>query len=215
MRIKEAAKRTGLTEKTIRYYEECGLVVPHKELRYDRLWRDYSEEHIRLLSAVAALRRSSFRVEEIALLLSEPERIPETVENVRERAEITRREAEKLCTLLARPELREAPDVLALARRLEAAVPVPEEAAPSPGKRLPALWREYRKRRESRGAPPAGQPKVRAALVRAHGRRGRLSAKQVLLLCAACLKWTLVAAGVGMLLFPTVFLIWLYFVPVF
>ena len=105
MRIKEAAKRTGLTEKTIRYYEECGLVVPHKELRYDRLWRDYSEEHIRLLGAVAALRRSSFRVEEIALLLSEPERIPETVENVRERAEITRREAEKLCTLLARPEL--------------------------------------------------------------------------------------------------------------
>lgn len=215
MRIKEAAKRTGLTEKTIRYYEECGLVVPHKELRYDRLWRDYSEEHIRLLGAVAALRRSSFRVEEIALLLSEPERIPETVESVRERAEKTRTEAEKLCALLARPELREAPDVLALARRLETAVPVTEAAAPSPGRRLPTVWREYRKRRESRGGPPAGQPKVSPALARAHRRRGKLTARQVLLLGAACLKWALVAAGVGMLLFPTVFLIWLYFVPVF
>ena len=79
MRIKEAARKTGLTEKTIRYYESCGLVIPDMEMRFDRLWRDYKPEHIRLLSAVATLRRASFRVEEIARLLSAPEKIPVTV----------------------------------------------------------------------------------------------------------------------------------------
>ena len=87
MRIKEAAKLTGLTERTIRYYESVGLVIPHIEERNWRQWRDYSPEHVRLLSAIATLRRASFRVEEISRLLTEPEKIPETVEVVRERAE--------------------------------------------------------------------------------------------------------------------------------
>ena len=58
MRIKEAARKTGLTEKTIRYYESCGLVIPDMEMRFDRLWRDYKPEHLRLLAAVATLRRA-------------------------------------------------------------------------------------------------------------------------------------------------------------
>ncbi len=119
MRIKEAAKRTGLTEKTIRYYESCGLVIPEMEMKDHRLWRDYSEKQVRLLSVVATLRRASFRVDEIALLLASPEKIPETVDRVRERVEAARTEAEKLCARLAQPDLREAPDVTELARRLE------------------------------------------------------------------------------------------------
>lgn len=49
MRIKEVAKRTGLTEKTIRYYESVGLVVPDMEMKDHRVWRDYNEKHARLL----------------------------------------------------------------------------------------------------------------------------------------------------------------------
>ena len=119
MRIKEAAKQTGLTEKTIRYYESCGLVIPDMEMRFDRLWRDYKPEHLHLLAAVATLRRASFRVEEIARLLSDPKKIPETVEDVRRRAEAARDEAEKLCDRLRQADLREASDAADLARRLE------------------------------------------------------------------------------------------------
>ena len=119
MRIKEAVKQTGLTEKTIRYYESCGLVIPDMEMKYDRLWRDYKPEHIRLLSAVATLRRASFQVEEIARLLSAPEKIPVTVEDVYRRAEAARDEAEKLCARLGQEDLRESPDILTLAQRLE------------------------------------------------------------------------------------------------
>lgn len=118
MRIKEAAKRTGLTEKTIRYYESVGLVIPDMETKFDRLWRDYSEEHVRLLSAVAVLRRASFRVDEIGELLAAPEKIPETVERVRARAEEDRAEVEKLCARLAQPDLQEAANVPDLAERL-------------------------------------------------------------------------------------------------
>ncbi len=61
MRIKEVAKRTGLTEKTIRYYESVGLVVPDVEMKDHRVWRDYGDMHARLLSMAATLRRASFR----------------------------------------------------------------------------------------------------------------------------------------------------------
>ena len=119
MRIKEVAKQTGLTEKTIRYYESVGLVVPSMEMKDHRIWRDYSEENALLLRTVATLRRASFQVEEIAQLLADPEKIPETVEKVRRRAERARAEAEKLCERLGQPDLAEAVDVPDLARRLE------------------------------------------------------------------------------------------------
>ncbi|MBR4693024.1 MAG: MerR family transcriptional regulator [Oscillospiraceae bacterium] len=141
MRIKEVAKQTGLTERTIRYYESVGLVIPDMEEKNWRLWRDYSPAHVRMLSAVATLRRASFSVEEISLLLSAPEMIPETVEKVRKRAEEARADAEKLCARLARPDLREAADVLALARSLE------ETASAIP---LPTADRSYRYRNQER-----------------------------------------------------------------
>ena len=144
MRIKEVVKKTGLTEKTIRYYESVGLVIPHMEERNWRQWRDYSPEHVRLLSAVATLRRASFRVEEISRLLTEPEKIPETVEAVRERAEAARVEAEKLCARLSQPDVAEAADVPELARRLE-------EAAS--GFELPTADRNYDYHGQKRRVP--------------------------------------------------------------
>ena len=137
MRIKEVSKMTGLTERTIRYYESCGLVIPDMEMKDHRVWRDYSEEHARLLSAVGTLRRASFRVEEIALLLSAPEKIPETVKRVRERVEATRAEAEKLCERLGQPDLAEAADIVDLARQLEKT---------TSGFELPPSDRNYRTR---------------------------------------------------------------------
>ena len=58
MRIKEVSRQTGLSEKTIRYYESRGLVVPDMEEKNGRQWRDYSESHVELLKAVATLRRA-------------------------------------------------------------------------------------------------------------------------------------------------------------
>ena len=118
MRIKEAARKTGLTEKTIRYYENRGLVQPDTEERNGRTWRDYTEEHIRLLEAVAILRKAQFHVEEIDAILSDPGSIPEVLDKVGNRVEEAYETLGKLRELMNQPELREAPDLLALAEEL-------------------------------------------------------------------------------------------------
>ncbi len=126
MRIKEAARKTGLTEKTIRYYESRGLVVPDTEERNGRTWRDYSEEHVRLLEAVATLRRAQFHVEEIDAILARPERIPEILAQVSARVEETYEILNRLRNELTREEVRGAPDMLTLAEELKDTVkPLP------------------------------------------------------------------------------------------
>lgn len=42
MKLKEVCESTGLTRKTIRLYEEKGLLVPHKEYRNGREYREYT-----------------------------------------------------------------------------------------------------------------------------------------------------------------------------
>lgn len=44
MTIKEAAAKTGLTEKTIRYYEAQGLIHPAMEEKNGRNFRTYTEK---------------------------------------------------------------------------------------------------------------------------------------------------------------------------
>ena len=126
MRIKEAARRTGLTEKTIRYYENRGLVLPDTEERNGRTWRDYTEDHIRLLEAVAILRRAQFHVEEIDAILADPGSIPEVLDEVGRRVEKTYETLGRLRSELKRREVHDAPDMLTLAEELKETVrPLP------------------------------------------------------------------------------------------
>lgn len=125
MRIKEAARLSGLSEQTIRYYESRGLVIPDMEEKNGRLWRDYREEHVRLLSAVATLRRACFHVEEIAELLEDPEKIPDTLREVRARIDENYDVLGKLRVRMNQEDVASAEDVLSLAERLnEAAAPL-------------------------------------------------------------------------------------------
>ncbi len=126
MRIKEAARKTGLTEKTIRYYENRGLVLPDTEERNGRTWRDYTEDHIRLLEAVATLRRAQFHVEEIDAILADPGRIPEVLDEVGRRVEEAYETLGRLRSELRRESVLAAPDALALAEELKETVkPLP------------------------------------------------------------------------------------------
>ena len=55
MKIKEAEKATGLTSKTIRYYESRGLV---DVTRQDNSYRDYTDTDIALLKQIKTLRKA-------------------------------------------------------------------------------------------------------------------------------------------------------------
>ncbi len=67
MNIGTAAQRSNLPAKTIRYYEDIGLVRPG---RASNGYREYSDQDVHLLSFVQRARSLGFSVEECRLLLS-------------------------------------------------------------------------------------------------------------------------------------------------
>lgn len=85
MKIKEVSERTGLTKKTIRYYEAEGLLSPEKQWQNGREYRNYSEADIQQLEKIASLRRARFSVEEIRHIHEVPGDIPEIFQSYRRR----------------------------------------------------------------------------------------------------------------------------------
>ena len=67
MNIGDAAERTGLPAKTIRYYEDIRLLKP---ARGDNGYRDYSDEDVHRLRFLQRARSLGFSVEECRQLLS-------------------------------------------------------------------------------------------------------------------------------------------------
>lgn len=98
MKIKEVSERTGLTKKTIRYYEAEGLLCPQKSWSNGREYRTYSEGDIVQLQKIAALRRARFSVEEIRHIQAVPGDIPEIFQDYRKRL---RQEQQDLTAILA------------------------------------------------------------------------------------------------------------------
>jgi Cu(I)-responsive transcriptional regulator len=68
MNIGEAAARSGVPAKTIRYYEDIGLIRP--AVRRDNGYRDYDDREVGLLRFVKRARGLGFSVEDCRGLLS-------------------------------------------------------------------------------------------------------------------------------------------------
>lgn len=85
MKIKDVSEKTGLTKKTIRYYETEGLLSPEKTWQNGREYRSYSDKDIQTLLKIAALRRARFSVEEIRHIQSVPADIPAVFQDYRRR----------------------------------------------------------------------------------------------------------------------------------
>lgn len=67
MNIGEAARRSGLPAKTIRYYEQIGLVAP---ARRHNDYRDYGDRDVHELSLIARARNLGFGIGECRHLLA-------------------------------------------------------------------------------------------------------------------------------------------------
>lgn len=67
MNIGQAAKRANLPAKTIRYYEDIGLVTPN---RHQNGYRDFSEDDLHRLSFLGRARSLGFTIEECRALLA-------------------------------------------------------------------------------------------------------------------------------------------------
>lgn len=76
MQIKEVEQLSGLTSKTIRFYEEKGLLVVRRNR--NNTYRDYSEENVQTLKRIKIFRYFGFSLSDIAELLTEEESAVQT-----------------------------------------------------------------------------------------------------------------------------------------
>lgn len=87
MTVGQVADRFGITRRTLHHYDEIGLVVPSE--RSAAGYRLYTDEDLTRLQHVVVYRRLEFALEEIALLLDEPESAADHLR--RQRAAVTTR----------------------------------------------------------------------------------------------------------------------------
>lgn len=66
MRINEVVKLTGVSARTLQYYDEIGLLIPQK---LDNGYRDYSEENLEKLQKILFYRFLKFKLNDIRELL--------------------------------------------------------------------------------------------------------------------------------------------------
>lgn len=114
MQIGEAAERTGLSLRTIRHYEEVGLVVP--SARSKGGFRLYTEKDVDRLRVIRRMKPLDFSLEEMRDLLQVTDRLGATEDppageeraRLTERLDSYRKVAEARCeTLRARLEMAE------------------------------------------------------------------------------------------------------------
>ncbi len=99
MKISEVCRRTGLTERTVRYYEEEGFISPETTVSGGRTYRNYGEQDISTLETVASLRKLLFSIDEIKQM-RDPEMIPHVLAGYRQRlTEMNQRMTDVLETL--------------------------------------------------------------------------------------------------------------------
>ncbi|MEW2636298.1 MerR family transcriptional regulator [Streptomyces sp. NPDC048389] len=124
MQIGEVAERTGLSLRTIRHYEEVGLVAP--SARSKGGFRLYTEADVERLMVIRRMKPLDFSLEEMRDLLEITDKITsddavssEERERLRERLDSYRKVADARCETL-RARLLAAEDFAAtLRRRLE------------------------------------------------------------------------------------------------
>ncbi|WP_086982704.1 Cu(I)-responsive transcriptional regulator [Vibrio aphrogenes] len=68
MNISQVAKVTGLSAKSIRFYEDKGIIQP--PIRLENGYRDYAERQIEQLKIVARARAVGFNLDECKALVS-------------------------------------------------------------------------------------------------------------------------------------------------
>ena len=84
MTRKEVCTATGLSIKTLRLYEEKGLIAPERQYRNGREYRVYTPELVAQLQQIATLRRALFTMDEIKSMQQNPDTIPGIFEDYRQ-----------------------------------------------------------------------------------------------------------------------------------
>ena len=100
MKIKELSNLLNVSQKTIRYYEGCGFIMPLTQNKSGRIFRDYDEAAITQLKTIIGLRKLRFSIDEIKDLFAEPEKLAEICNTHRNNLEREIGVMTQICKLL-------------------------------------------------------------------------------------------------------------------
>ena len=81
MRINEVAKLTGVSARTLQYYDEIGLLIPEK---LNNGYRDYSDENLEKLQKILFYKFLGFKLSKIAEILNNKSNKLEILEEQRQ-----------------------------------------------------------------------------------------------------------------------------------
>ncbi len=130
MKIKAVCEATGLTDRTVRYYIEEGLIAPSYTENYlGRKSFEYEESHVQQLKDISVLRKFGFAVAEIRQMLQSPESIIPLTMELRQRKEAAVSQEQELLQTLYTLDTEQSYTVARLAARLSA--PVVDIAPPA------------------------------------------------------------------------------------
>ena len=125
MKLKEVCTRTGLSRKTIRLYEEKGLLVPQKEIRNGREYREYTEIDLQKLQIIALLRRAWFTMDEIKQMQMDPETIEDVFLRYRQWLRNQKKDLEMLIRVAETVEIEQVENIVQLTERMAEAAKLP------------------------------------------------------------------------------------------
>ena len=75
MKMKEVIMLTGIPERTIRFYEERGMLQVPTERRNGRTYHEFTQENVEELKRIVILRKARFSLDEIQEMRKHPEKI--------------------------------------------------------------------------------------------------------------------------------------------
>lgn len=104
MKMREVCARTGLTDRTVRYWTEQGLLNPYREEQNGRLYFSFTEEDVAALERIALLRRAGFSIGRIGEMQKDPAAIAPAVRELGDSLRQQRQEAEEAERVLDQAE---------------------------------------------------------------------------------------------------------------
>ena len=116
MKMKDVIMLTGVPERTIRFYEERGMLQVPTERRNGRNYHEFTEENVQDLKRIVILRKARFSLDEIQEMRNAPEQIEAIVTGNFARLEAEQQEIQRLTQ---DEELKTAADWDELSRRVE------------------------------------------------------------------------------------------------
>lgn len=142
MTRKDVCNATGLSVKTLRLYEEKGLIAPEKERRNGKEYWRYTPELVKQLDRIALLRRALFTMDEIRTMQEHPEAISGIVQSYQQWLRLQEQQLHRLRQAAdgIRPEtISDMDSLIARLREPAAAMPLPATDIKPNFKRLDEL----------------------------------------------------------------------------